>query len=193
MEDYLSNHRFHLKPQLWNKSNRTKKSICIYIKYRNSKILPFSPRRSSKHYSIVQRMYSINPETYRQWHICYLAFIPCRTSRNTIHQHEFFSIPGNKKLGLQQPSRSAGWRGSSPRRGPDDATPRFFRPSSAVFFGKFDTPVCQLFWHVSPLRPSRKRDERRGADTRVPAIYSASRLVNDMRVVQSDIGTGERE
>lgn len=121
-----------------------------------------------------------------------LSTVPAATRSINTNSSPFF--PGNKKLGLQRGSstaRSAGWRGSSPRRGPDDATPRFFRPSSAVFLGKFDTPVCQLFWHVSPLRPLRSRDERRGADTRVPAIYSASR--NDMRVVQSNIGTGEED
>lgn len=137
-------------------------------------------------------MYSINPETHRQWHICYqLSFPLVPATRRSINTN---SSPRKQKAWTATAvatRRSAGWRGSSPRRGPDDATPRFFRPSSAVFFGKFDTPVCQLFWHVSPLRPPHKRDERRGADTRVPAIYSASRLVNDMRVVQSDIGTGE--
>ena len=66
----------------------------------------------------------------------------------------------------------------------------FDRVLRVVLFGKFDTPVCQLFWHVSPLRPLQRRaNEGRGTDTRAfrPPIRPPLVSRNDMRVVQSDI------
>jgi len=53
------------------------------------------------------------------------------------------------------------------------------------FLGKFDTPVCQLFWHVSPLCGLSRR-----ADTysRTRTHSTSSRVTTwTMRVVQSEI------
>lgn len=49
--------------------------------------------------------------------------------------------------------------------------------------GKFDTPVCQLFWHVAPLY---SLSRRRHTFTEDPFDLSFSR-VTTMRVVQSEI------